>query len=249
MNRKTFIESQGATCNNWTWSWSFVNDDERFVIFGAWDIHITEAGDATKILDENWELSRRGRRQPGYTQSLEHIRLVEEEGYGLHTFPMEYTHSDDEDDEAPSKIKGFTPELTPKTLMKVGDAWYASDGLPSVEIPERVWPHETFTEGSVFTLQVNAYERNADARAACLGHYGYACQCCAFDFQAVYGEIGSGYIHVHHLIPLSEIGREYVVDPVADLIPVCPNCHAMIHRTRPMLTIEQVQQTMAENSA
>ena len=246
MNRKTFIESHGATCSNWTWSWSFVNDDEQFVIFGAWDIH--ESGNTTKILDENWQVSRRGRQQPGYTQSREHIRLIEEEGYALRTFPMEYTHSDDDDDEAPSKIAGFTPELAAKTLIQIGNAWYASDNLPSIEIPERVWPHETFAEGSAFTLQVNAYERNADARTACLTHFGYTCQCCGFDFHQTYGEMGSEYIHVHHLIPLSEIGHEYVVDPIADLIPVCPNCHAMIHRTRPMLTIEQIQQTLAENA-
>ena len=43
MNRKQFIEQQGATCRNWNWSWSFVNHEERFVIFGAWDVH-DEAG-------------------------------------------------------------------------------------------------------------------------------------------------------------------------------------------------------------
>ncbi|MEG1241999.1 MAG: HNH endonuclease, partial [Oscillospiraceae bacterium] len=45
-----------------------------------------------------------------------------------------------------------------------------------------------------------------------------------------YGEVGKNFIHVHHKIPLNEISEEYVVDPVNDLIPVCPNCHAMLHR-------------------
>jgi 5-methylcytosine-specific restriction protein A len=43
---------------------------------------------------------------------------------------------------------------------------------------------------------------------------------------------------VHHLRPLAEIGAEYVLDPEVDLRPVCPNCHAMLHRTRPPMSIE-----------
>ncbi|EMZ3563509.1 hypothetical protein ABDI75_005511 [Klebsiella pneumoniae] len=38
MNRKQFIQSRGATCRNWTWSWSFINHDDQLVIFGAWDV-------------------------------------------------------------------------------------------------------------------------------------------------------------------------------------------------------------------
>ena len=83
MSRKQFIESQGATCKNWTWSWSFINEAEKFIIFGAWDVY--DDGDMTLILSEDWEISRRGGRQPGYPQSREHIRLIEEEGYKLKT--------------------------------------------------------------------------------------------------------------------------------------------------------------------
>ena len=50
------------------------------------------------------------------------------------------------------------------------------------------------------------------------------------NFEEKYGAIGKDFIHVHHKIPLSEINEEYIVDPVNDLIPVCPNCHAMLHR-------------------
>ncbi len=86
MSRKQFIESQGATCKNWTWSWSFINKSEKFIIFGAWDIH--NDGNTTLILGEDWATSRKGGKQPGYPQSREHIRLIEEEGYQLKTFPM-----------------------------------------------------------------------------------------------------------------------------------------------------------------
>lgn len=51
-----------------------------------------------------------------------------------------------------------------------------------------------------------------------------------------------GFIHVHHINQISDIGKEYEVDPIKDLIPVCPNCHAMIHSKRPAFTIEEIKE-------
>lgn len=125
MNRKQFIESQGATCKNWYWSWSFINEAEKFVIFGAWDKY--DEGGRIKILSKSWAISHKGKRSPGYPQSREHIRLIEEEGYQLKTFPMKYTTADENDQEAPAKIKGFTPELRDKKLIRGENCWYALD--------------------------------------------------------------------------------------------------------------------------
>ena len=125
MNRKQFIESQGATCRNWYWSWSFINETDKFIIFGAWDVY--ESGNKTLILSKDWAISRKGKRCPGYRQSREHIRLIEEEGYQLKTFPMKYTEADQNDESAPAKIKGFTPELSHKKLIRIENSWYASD--------------------------------------------------------------------------------------------------------------------------
>ena len=111
MSREQFIESQGATCKNWTWSWSFINEAEKLIIFGAWDVY--DDGNMTLIFSEDWEISRKGSRQPSYPQSREHIRLIEEEGYKLKTFSMEYETAGEEEG-APAKIKGFTPKLTDK---------------------------------------------------------------------------------------------------------------------------------------
>ncbi len=58
------------------------------------------------------------------------------------------------------------------------------------------------------------------------------------NFEETYGEIGARFIHVHHLVEISSIGEEYNVDPVNDLRPVCPNCHAILHRKKPAFTIE-----------
>lgn len=99
-----------------------------------------------------------------------------------------------------------------------------------------------YREGACVQITVNSYERNRGARLACLRHYGYDCFVCGFNFIAAYGSHGKDFIHVHHLVPLSEIGDNYTVDPITDLRPVCPNCHAMIHRSTPMLSIDALKQ-------
>jgi len=97
-------------------------------------------------------------------------------------------------------------------------------------------------EGAVFERLVNAYERNPLARQRCIKKYGINCYVCGFSFGRTYGEIMDGFIHVHHLRQLSEVGKDYKVDPIVDLRPVCPNCHAVLHR-RPKqpYSIEEVQ--------
>ena len=95
-------------------------------------------------------------------------------------------------------------------------------------------------EGAKKTVTVNAYERNSKARNQCVAHWGYLCSVCNFDFQKIYGNIGINYIHVHHLVPVSEIGKSHQVNPITDLRPVCPNCHSMLHKSNPPLTIEEL---------
>lgn len=109
MSRKTFIESQGATCRNWNWSWSFINEKEKFIIFVAWDKN-TE-GSTALILDEAWERNYAGRENPAYPEAREHIRLIEEEGYSLKTFPIIYSDErKDENSIGPVTIKRFVPD-------------------------------------------------------------------------------------------------------------------------------------------
>ena len=201
----------------------------------------------TLIFSEDWRISRKGRIQPGYSQSREHIRLIEEQGYQLKTFPMEYMAADENDEGAPAKIKGFTPKLSEKTLIRIDNGWYASDQTHGSRLPEEIDPKEVYKEGASTTVTVNQYERSLVARLKCLEHHGYKCTVCAFDFENLYGDIGKKYIHVHHIVPISEIGREYELNPVKDLIPICPNCHAMIHITRPALNINQLKQIIDKN--
>lgn len=110
------------------------------------------------------------------------------------------------------------------------------------EIDEQV-----LSEGAKKQVTINAYERNYEARKKCIEHYGTKCFICGFDFEKKYGEIGRGFIHVHHIKPLSEINVEYEVNPIQDLRPVCPNCHAMIHKKKPAYSIEEIQSLLVKN--
>jgi 5-methylcytosine-specific restriction protein A len=85
-------------------------------------------------------------------------------------------------------------------------------------------------EGAIKQILVNKYERSNIARKKCIELNGVTCAICGFNFEEKYGNIGKNYIHVHHKIPISEIKKEYLIDYKNDLIPVCPNCHAMLHR-------------------
>ena len=105
-------------------------------------------------------------------------------------------------------------------------------------LAEEVTNPEKYQEGTTKLIPVNVYERNPKARKKCIEHYGYNCSVCDFNFSEIFGELGEGFIHVHHLKPLSEIGQKYTLDPIKDLRPVCPNCHSMLHRPIPILSIE-----------
>jgi hypothetical protein len=103
-----------------------------------------------------------------------------------------------------------------------------------------------YVEGALRRVTVNAYERNNAAVLQCKAANGTVCVVCKFDFGAVYGAEFAGFIHVHHLRPLSEVGGEYVVDPVADLCPVCPNCHAVIHYGGRLRSVDEVRQLLGQ---
>ena len=124
--------------------------------------------------------------------------------------------------------------------------WSESSALDEETFPEEVVDAQTYYEGVTKQITVNVYERSAKARRACITQYGVDCFVCGFNFKSVYGDAGDGFIHVHHLKPLSEVGEEYKLDPVKDLRPVCPNCHAMIHRRIPAYTIKEMKRLLSK---
>lgn len=111
-------------------------------------------------------------------------------------------------------------------------------------LPEEIVRSEEYYEGATTRIVVNSYERNRAARDACVDHYGCQCRVCDLDFETEYGEIGKDFIHVHHRILLSSVGEHYRVDPVEDLRPVCPNCHAMLHQKDPPFETEELREIL-----
>lgn len=99
-------------------------------------------------------------------------------------------------------------------------------------------------EGAKTRVEVNRYERSRYNRAVCISFHGCRCQVCEIDFAGRYGSIGEGFIHVHHVVPVSRVGAEYIIDPIKDLVPVCPNCHSMMHRRDPPLSVSELRQML-----
>ena len=142
----------------------------------------------------------------------------------------------------PSAYLGHSPALAE---LLATDYPYDS----SLDYPDEVNP--VFYEGKCRTITINTYERDPEARAACLRHYGtYICQICGFDFARVYGAIGQEFIHVHHLHPIAALGQKEggtVINPEADMLPVCPNCHTMLHTRKPEpLTPDELKKEMSQ---
>ena len=100
---------------------------------------------------------------------------------------------------------------------------------------------ELYAEGKSRFVTVKTYDRSPAARQACIAHHGHNCSVCGFSFQNAYGTLGAGYIEVHHLNQIADAGEERLIDPITDLRPVCANCHRMLHKQRPPLSVEELR--------
>lgn len=144
-----------------------------------------------------------------------------------------------------TQFSGISIEpLAASLLEQRWRAFLEQRGQSPIASPEEIATPAIYFEGASRTVAVNAYERDPRARRACIQHYGTSCFVCGFDFSEKYGALGEGFIHVHHIVPLADVGGTYAVDPVRDLRPVCPNCHAMIHRRADVLSIDAVQRVL-----
>jgi hypothetical protein len=152
------------------------------------------------------------------------------------------------------QVKYANRRTTPVTVDKITPDQYSLllERLTSrhIILPEeiKVKTDKKFYEGAVKQITVNAYERDPEARKKCLDVHGVNCSICGFNFEKKYGEAGKGFIHVHHLKPLSEIAEKYELNPAEDLRPVCPNCHAMLHKRKPPYSIEELKQIISFSS-
>lgn len=152
-------------------------------------------------------------------------------------------------------------ELTAKSAKLLADTWTSaslpantpgdSGALSAADVPARAL---VGLEGSPRLRVHVARERNAAivklkrqaTRAASRGRL--PCEVCGFDFGSTYGERGDGFCEVHHLVPLgeSETERETRVE---DLAVVCSNCHRMIHRQEPFLSLQVLRRLIKPRRA
>jgi len=132
-----------------------------------------------------------------------------------------------------------------KMWLSVGDPDLDSIGS------EGVTDHHAVTLpsfGKRMSVVVNRYERDPQKRQECLDANGFTCKICGFSFLDFFGELGRDFCHVHHVEPIGERGGEYIVNAKTDLIPVCANCHAMLHRKTPALKPDELRQILAKKS-
>ncbi len=111
-----------------------------------------------------------------------------------------------------------------------------SEPLPTYEIYEEV--NDTYnglesgTEGLSNKRYVTTYERNPKYRKQAIAIHGTSCVACGFNFGEFYGEYAEGYIHIHHITPVSQLETPKSIDPEKDLVPLCANCHSVVHRKK-----------------
>ncbi len=96
-------------------------------------------------------------------------------------------------------------------------------------------------EGRLTHTEINHYERSRVNRLACITLRGTVCLACGFNFGDVYGAVGDGLIIIHHVIPVSQLGDDYVLNPATDLVPVCANCHVIMHRKDPPYAVDDIR--------
>ena len=112
--------------------------------------------------------------------------------------------------------------------------------LPDVAVPSNepktdyLQPaeNEPLTEGKIRQVSLTIHERNRKYRQICLAEHGYVCAACGMDFEKFYGEIGREFIEVHLLERIADTDGEHEIDPKTDMVPLCSNCHSMIHRKK-----------------
>jgi hypothetical protein len=179
--------------------------------------------------------------------------IVNAMGRRLHVFEVAggYFYADDADAVLGYRHQreAYLTDIDPETLWKSGAGpiakgqnvrWTLVGCFISKEAEEKL-----HFEGERYEIRTTSIERSRHAREACIAHYRALCFVCGFDFKAVYGSHGEGYIHVHHREDLAQSKGRHEVDPVRDLVPLCPNCHAMVHWKRKVaMAVDDLKELM-----
>lgn len=151
------------------------------------------------------------------------------------------------------KVVGLLPAIF--ELIN-GNGGFTKSSTFEVDLPEEIDENEvgTLVEGAKKQVIVNKYERDPNARIACINYYRkknngrLKCEICGFDFGKFYGEEFIEKINIHHLVEISSIGFEYEINPTEDLIPICPNCHFIAHSRKPAYTPDEIKEMIRKNN-
>jgi 5-methylcytosine-specific restriction protein A len=137
-------------------------------------------------------------------------------------------------------------EIHEPAVSELAALWPVGEALHFARLTELQDP-ETYPEEAKKTVAVNAYERSEAARQRCLEIHGAVCAACRTDLASIYGAAARGLVEIHHLNPLATRDAAYQVDPERDLVPLCPNCHAVAHRgpDQQPYSVAQLQELIA----
>ena len=139
---------------------------------------------------------------------------------------------------AGSTTKKFFWQLRPEVVKALEELGFT--GESALEKDERA-ASSALTEGNLSASYKEIRHRNAIARERCLAYHGLVCKVCKLDFGLTYGPEFRDCIHVHHLNPMAQADSVRAVNPETDLVPVCPNCHAVIHAQGEVRSLEVVR--------
>ncbi|HUY06631.1 MAG TPA: HNH endonuclease [Acidimicrobiales bacterium] len=136
--------------------------------------------------------------------------------------------------------RATTPNVLEESLRRAAGLCLSLvlSGLDIENIDE---PEAGLPEGAMTKVLVNRFERNPVNRYRCIRHHGHVCWVCDFAFETKYGDLGAEFIEVHHVVPVSQIPSGYVVNPITEMVPLCSNCHSMIHRHDPPIRPEALR--------
>ena len=132
--------------------------------------------------------------------------------------------------EPPSEGAPYTISFAPEDVVP----W--REGEEDIEVGE---------EGSAKRILVNRYERDPKNRQSAIKQHGIRCFGCRMEMAEVYGEIAKGYIHIHHVKPISAM--QAARPNINDLVPLCPNCHAVVHLEKPPMPINKLKQLIQQH--
>lgn len=119
--------------------------------------------------------------------------------------------------------------------------------ISSIPHPDEEEEEKQRLEGRMTEAKVLRRQRNRQARQQCLEASGYKCYVCGFDFEKVYGEMGKGFLEVHHIKPLASYDDEHPI-PQSDLCALCSNCHSIIHRKKDPIDVKELKLIFEKNN-